>query len=79
MAHHLLLDDLMICESLEFTCPATALSSRGFAALEDQAKAACATIGIELVDYDTYMAIPVQGNYVIRLYGKMWVRRQFVA
>jgi hypothetical protein len=73
----LLLNDLLLCETIEFTCPRTILSSNAHFSIEDQAKAACEWAGFELVDYGTYMAVPLpDGKSVsIRLYSDEWVRR----
>lgn len=68
--------DVMMCDTLDFTLPRAAASTQKYQSLEEAAKALCAHIGIELLEYDTLRLIPVGDNVIVQLRGRRWVEQQ---
>ena len=66
--------DTLLCDSIDFSLPRA--STQGYASIEDAAKAFCAEIGIELIEYGTLILIPAGDRMVIQLRGRRWVEQQ---
>jgi hypothetical protein len=68
---HLVLNDLLYCDEVEFTLPRNPLSSgQTHASMDQNIRAILDEMHLELVDYDSVIRIPAGDKVVIRIRGK---------
>ncbi len=69
--------DCLFCDTLDFRVPVSNLSKGNMGNnMEEVAKQLCAEVGLELMDYGSYMRIPVGETMEIRFRGDRWSKNQ---
>lgn len=68
--------DVLLIDTLDFTLDRASASIQGYASMEEAAKALCAKIGLELLEYDTLQLVPVGDKVIVQLRGRRWVEQQ---
>lgn len=70
-----LIFDVLHCDTFDVTMPGNAATRAHYSSLAEAAKAHCALLGLELLDFDQVMYHPTpDGNVKLSIRGTAWLR-----